>query len=447
MEELINNTTGEKAFLAETTVYDKLSQRSEMAQEILSRKPNFMEKWALFIFMGILLILLAATWFIRYPDYIQTRATLTATNAPKEIIPRHDGRLVKLFFHNNGQVKKNEVFGWLESTSNHEEVLGLSQKLDSCINLLNSGQGQKVSRLFNGQYNNLGEIQQQYQSFITVLQQFNDYVVNGFYSRQKGMLENDLRYLESTNKTILDQKKLTEQDVKLAGESYSMNKKLLDEKILSKEEFRQVESKFLNKQMAIPQLDAALLSNKTQGRSKLREIDQLEHDMAQQQVIFRQALQSLKSSVDDWKLKYVLQSPIDGHLSFIIRLQENQFLQAGRLIGYVSPADARFYSEVYLPQGNFGKIDTGLHVQLRFDAYPYQEVGFVEGSLDYISSIATDSGFLATIKLKNGLVTNNHTPIAYRSGLKAEAIVITREMRLLQRFWYTITKSAHAGSK
>src|SRR5688572_8418559 len=152
MEELINNTTGEKAFLAETTVYDKLSQRSEMAQEILSRKPNFMEKWALFIFMGILLILLAATWFIRYPDYIQTRATLTATNAPKEIIPRHDGRLVKLFFHNNGQVKKNEVFGWLESTSNHEEVLGLSQKLDSCINLLNSGQGQKVSRLFNGQY-------------------------------------------------------------------------------------------------------------------------------------------------------------------------------------------------------------------------------------------------------------------------------------------------------
>lgn len=446
MNDQINNKQHERASVNER-LSGLLSHRSEMAQEIISRKPNFMEKWALFIFMGILLLFLAATWFIRYPDFIEVRSTLTAANAPKEIIIRQDGRLVKLFFNNNTRVKKNEILGWIESTANHEEILELSKKLDSSISLLNNSQGAKVPRLFNNHYNNLGEIQQEYQSFITPLQIFNDYMINGFYSRKKGMLEIDMNHLKNTNKTIQNQKQLTEHDVKLAEESYSMNKKLRDENVLSKEEFREAESKFLNKQMAIPQLEAALLSNENQGQEKLKEIQQLDHDIEQQEVIFRQALQSLKSSVDDWKKKFVIQSPIDGKVSSIIRLQENQFLQAGRLIGYISPEDAHFYTEAYLPQGNFGKIDVGLQVQLRFDAYPYQEVGFVEGTLDYISNIASDSGFYATIKLNNGLITNNHKPIAYKNGLKAEAIVITKQMRLLQRIWYSMNKAFNMGSK
>lgn len=425
-----------------------LSLRSEMAQEIISRKPNFTEKWALFIFIGILLLFLSGTWFIRYPDFIEVQAVLTAANAPKEIIIRHEGRLVKLFMDNsNVRVKKNEILGWIESTANHEEVLELSQRLDSSIDLLNNSQGARVSGLFNNHYNNLGEIQQEYQSFITALQTFNDYMVNGFYARKKGMLKIDMKHLMRTNKTIQDQKQLTAQDLKLAEETYNMNKKLVNQNIISKEEFRQEESKFLNKQMALPQLEAAVLSNETQSREKLKEIQQLDHDVSQQEVLFRQAIQSLKSSVDDWKKKFVIQSPIDGKVSSVIRLQENQFLQAGMLIGYISPDDAHFYTEAHLPQGNFGKVDTGLHVQLRFDAYPYQEVGFVEGTLDYISNIATDSGFYATIKLDNGLITNNHKTITYKNGLKADAIVITRQMRLLQRMWYSMSKAVNMENK
>jgi HlyD family secretion protein len=40
-----------------------------------------------------------------------------------------------------------------------------------------------------------------------------------------------------------------------------------------------------------------------------------------------------------------------------------------------------------------GEADTVMQVQLGFDAYPYQEMGFVKGKLNHISKIATDSGF------------------------------------------------------
>ncbi|MFB6453875.1 HlyD family secretion protein [Chitinophaga sp. Hz27] len=422
-------------------------ERSEMTQEIISRKPGFVEKWALLIFMGILLALFGATWFIRYPDIVETRATLTAANAPKEIIARQEGRLVKLFLHNNEKVKKGEVFGWIECTGSHKELLALSERVDSSVALLNTAQGTTVSALFNKQFNNLGEIQQGYQAFITSLQLYNDYIVNGFFARRKEKLQIDIQSLERTNLILHKQIQLAEQDVKLAEETYKMNLQLSEEKVLSSEEFRQEKSKFVNKQMAIPQMETSLIANETQIRNKAEEISQLDHDMQQQQVVFQQAMLSLKSSIDEWKKKYVLQSPVDGKIVFVVPIQENQFMQPGKIIGYINPEDSHFYAEAYLPQSNFGKVDTGLKVQLRFDAYPYQELGFVEGTINYISNVGADSGFLATIRLDNGLMTNNRNPIPYRSGLKAQGIVITRNMRLLQRIGHSINRLASVGNK
>lgn len=446
MEEIIEADV-EKNFLSSHTISNKVNQRSELAQELISNKPDFMERWALFIFLGILLLMLGSTWFINYPDIIETRAILTAQNAPKEIIPRQDGRLVKLFVHNNQKVAKDEVIGWIESTANHNEVMELSEQIDNSLALLNLNRLDKLSKLFNEHYTNLGEIQPAYQQFITAWQVFNDYMVNGFYLKKKKLMINDISSLDASKQILQNQKRLTQQDVKLAEESYKMNKTLLDQNVLTKEEFRMQTSKYVNKQMSVPQLDNTLLDNETQKRGKLKEIDQLNHDVAQQKVIFNQALQSLKSQVEDWIKKHIIQSPIDGKVVFIIPLQENQYLQSGKLLGYINPAESDFYAEAVLSQYNFGKLDTGLSVQLRFDAYPYQELGFVEGKLNYISTVPSDSGFLATVKLTNGLITNNHKPILYKNGLKAQAIIITKNMRLFERFYYNLVKSTSVGNK
>jgi HlyD family secretion protein len=49
-----------------------------------------------------------------------------------------------------------------------------------------------------------------------------------------------------------------------------------------------------------------------------------------------------------------------------------------------------------------------------------------------------DSGFLAHIQLKNGLFTNQRKTLHYRNGLKAEAQIITKDMRLVQRFYNNV---------
>jgi hypothetical protein len=337
------------------------------------------------------------------------------------------------------------MIGWIESTANTEEILRLSAQLDSSLLFLTQGKSENVSNLFKNDYQNLGELQQSYQVFTAGLQQYNDYLINGFYVRKKEMLLKDMNTLQQMNISIETQKNLTKQDEDSSKKTLAMNKILFDEKVISGEEYRVENSKYLNKQMAIPQLNANILSNQNQQRDKMKELEQLEHDVNQQKIIFEQALQTLKSNVADWLHKYTIQSPLDGTIFFTLPLQQNKFIEAGKLLGYIKPPDSKFYVEMYLPQNNFGKVSSGMQVQLRFDAYPYQEIGFIKGSLDYISPIATDSGFLSTVHLTNGLTTNLKNTIQYKNGLTAQAIVITKNMRLLQRLYYNIVKTTSAG--
>lgn len=420
---------------------EQTASRSDAAEEIVSRKPDFLERWALLFFLGILLLLLGSTWFIRYPDVIEASATLTATNAPKEIIPRQAGRLVKLLVKQDDVLKKGQAIAWLESNASHIEVLSLSEQLDSSLQLLHKQQPDGLSRVLTHQYNNLGELQSNYQQFVVAWQQFDDYLINGFYNRKKQMLQQDIVTLHQMKATVNQQAKITEQDVRLSEESFQMNEYLYNEKIISKEEYRNQRSKLLSKQAALPQLSASKISNEAQRREKQKEIYQLEHDIAQQRSTFEQALGTLKSAVNEWMRGYILQSPVDGKIVFTVPLQEARFVQQGKLLGYVIPDNASYFAELTLPQNNFGKISKGLNVQLRFNAYPYQEFGFVRGRLDHISGIPSDSGFLATVRFDKGLTTNYGQRIQYKNGLKAQAIVITRNMRLMQRIYYNIVKA------
>jgi HlyD family secretion protein len=412
--------------------------RSEAMSELISHKPGFLGRWALLIFLFILILLFSATWFIHYPDIVTAKATLVATNAPKEIITKQDGRVVKLFIKNNEQVSEGAILGFLESNAKHEQVLLLGNYLNTTLNDLQKNNTQHIISRFTTGFDALGELQQGYQQFITAYQQFTSYLQDGFYLKKKKVLAEDLSYLEKNHAIILEQKELMLKDLHLSEESYQANESLLKSKVISKQDDRNEQSKLLGKQLSIPQVNASLLNNETQQRDKTKEIDELEHTISQQKIIFQQSVQTLQSLVNDWIKKYVLLSPVTGKLSYIVPIQENQFLKAGKLLGFVNPPDTKFYAEVNLPQNNFGKTDTGQQVQLRFDAYPYQEFGYVKGRLGYITDFATDSGFLAHIQLPNGLFTNQRKTLHYRDGLKAEAQIITKDMRLMQRFYNNV---------
>lgn len=417
-------------------------ERSDLAQEVVNHRAGFLEKWALLLFSILLLCLLLGSWFIKYPDVIKAEAILTGNNAPKEILARQSGRLIAFFVHNNQHVKQGQIIGWIESNADYREVVHLATRLDSSLKFIERGTPQNVIRLFDTRYANLGELQTGYQTFIFACQKYNDYLVNGFYANRKNMLIRDISSLQSMADQTIKQKKLIEKDNTLANSSFEMNKKLYEEKVISLEEYREAQSALLNKQLSLPQIGVSIFAIQNQIRDKQKEIDQLDHDIQQQQQTFEQALQTLKSNVDEWVRNYAIQAPADGIVVFSLPLQTNYQIDQGKLLGYVNPPDSKFYIELRINQNNFGKVDTGMKVQIRFDAYPYNETGSVIGTLQYISTVAIDSEFLGIVSLNNGLITNQNKKIQYKPGLKGEALIITKNLRLLERVYYSIVKVA-----
>ena len=101
----------------------------------------------------------------------------------------------------------------------------------------------------------------------------------------------------------------------------------------------------------------------------------------------------------------------------------------------LATGDKHIRAQITLTQSDLEKIDTGMQVQLQLDAYPYQHFGFIPGKLNCISKVATDSGYSVTILLKQGLRTNNDFHVPNNSTLKAKAIIITHNVRLLEKLY------------
>ena len=413
-------------------------QRSEVMQEIVSDTPGFLIQWGNVFFLALLSLLVIGTWFVKFPDVIHAKAKLTSVNAPKQVLSLVSGKLSKLGVSENQMVYKGQVIGYIESIANHEAMLSLILELDSIQTMLNSGQADRIKKYFKNVPSLFGELQTAYQTFSQSFLSVDNYLANGFYLKKRAILLRDKSNLLKLSKNLNVQRELQEQDLALAQMTFNANESLKKDKVISDFDYRIEESKLINKKLSLPQIMSAIISNESQQAEKEKEIIELDNAILQQKLIFQQALNTFKSQVDEWKRKYVLISPISGKIAFASFMQENQQLQANQIICFVNPENSEYFAEIVIPQANFGKVVIGQQVFLRFQSYPFHEYGSVKGKIKFISHIPNENGYLAKVSFTNGLTTTYKKQIQYREGLTASAEVITQDMRLLERFYYSI---------
>lgn len=407
---------------------------STEVQEIISQKPVWIVRNGIVVFLLITLTLVAVSFFIQYPDIINANAALISVNAPKEIKAKTDGRLVKLLVKEGQYVEQNEMIGFVESRAFHNEVISLSSLLN-IIEFSAEKNTERLPSLLNNDYKNLGELQPSYQIFMQAFNTFCQYISSGYYLRKKRMLQADLIFLQKLHDNLNKQKVMQIEDLDLADKNYGASKSLNNDKVIADVEFRNEKSKLISKAITIPQIDVSILNNENGSHEKNKEIAQLENEINQQKVIFLQALNTLKSQINDWKNRYMLIASLSGKIAFNRILEENMLLSTGQTICFINPNNTQVYANVLIPQANFGKIKIGEKVILKLPSYPYQEFGTVAGTLDFIAAIPTDSGYDARVLLPNGLSTNYKKQLQFHEGLTAKAEIITEDLKLSDRIF------------
>ncbi|MEZ4966898.1 MAG: HlyD family efflux transporter periplasmic adaptor subunit [Saprospiraceae bacterium] len=419
---------------------NELEDSDEPVREILGKVPSWLVRWGNMLILLFFISLIAIANLIKFPESILTSTTILSVNAPKPVVSNAGGKLVWLDAREGRHVTKGALLGFMESVGKHRQVLDLYERLNQLKSDLNEGEVNKAKWLDLKSYRDLGELQQDFQVFSQACIAYRNYLAGGLYPQKRAMLKADLEHLALLNENLKKQKSLLEQDFVLSQQTFNMSETLMEEKLISESELRNEKSRLLGKKLTLPQVEASMIANETQQNEKRKEILELDDAISKQTQLFQEALDLFRGQTEEWMKKYILTAPVDGIVAFNSFIQVNQQIQPDQLICYINPGDSHYFAEAYIPQDNFGKIAIGQEVLLRFPSYPYQEYGLVRGKIEFISHIGTEQGYLSKIALPDNLSTTADKKIQYREGLTANAEIITKDMNLIERFYYTILR-------
>ncbi len=421
---------------------DDIDSRSEAVRDYLEQVPSGVTRWGSLVISTILLIAISLTWLIRYPTLVRADFKLTTKIAPKPVVARTDGRLEKLLVTNHQIVSLGQLLGFLESAAHHEDVLQLETELSVVRQLFEKGDFTRFDTLLLTSLERLGDVQPSYQAFRERFAQLNSLLGKNYHDKKIELLKRDILELETMNRHQKSQYQLYERDATLAESEFAMNQKLFEDKVIAKLDLDREESKMLAKKLPLKNIETSILNNNVQIRSKEKEIIDLERQISEQKENFRQSINSLNSSISTWRNRYLLISPTSGEILFSNNLQEKENVKVNTELFQVFETNSSYVGTLTIPQDNSGKVKIGQRVLIKFQSYPFEEYGMVEGNISSFPQLSTQDNklFFAFVELPNGLTTNHNKILAYNYGMAASAEIITEDLRLIERIFYTIRK-------
>jgi len=419
---------------------EEIQIRSEEVQEILSFVPNWMIRWGNSLVLGLIVGLLLMSWFIKYPDVIATKIVITTTIPPEKIYAKSDGQIDVILVKDNTDVYKNQILAIIENSANYKDVLLLKNTIDSLT--INYKKFYfpiaKLPLLF------LGEIESEYalfeRSYTTYelnkkLKPFSNEFLSGQFS---------IKEAKSRLRILISQQSLNKRGLSLKKKDLNRQEYLYKKGIISAQEYEQRQLDFLQYQRNYKNIGASISQLKETINNSKKTLRGTEIKKIQENnKIFKSVIQSynqLKRSLRNWELKYVLQSSVNGKVSFLSFWNKNQTVKQGDLVFTIIPEGANsFIGKIKAPAQNSGKIKIGQRVNIRLENYPYTEFGMLEGTVKNISLVPDNDGnYLIDVNLPKKLITSYNKEIAFKQEMRGTAEIITEDLRLIERFFYQL---------
>lgn len=416
------------------------SERSDLVKEVLEAPPSWLVKWGSTWTLVVILMILSISWFVEYPDLVKGAVQITSEDIAKAVNAKKEGLLDEIYVKEGQLVKKNQRIGRLESIANPAEVEKLKMYLLSIQSGI-SANSKTISSLENmPEFNNLGEIQQDFQSFAQAFTSKSNFDPSGLESEKIKIFNKDLSELEEMDENLQKQLSNYRSDYNLASEEYQNQQKLNKKGLISANELRQAESKMIAKKQQIDQIISAFNNNQIQKNQKQQEILSVKKGKFEQNSVFKQEVNKVLLAIENWEKLHYLNATTDGKLIYLKNIQANQQLRNGENLFYVLPNTSKAYGEMFVGQYNIGKIKVGQRVILKFDGYPYQEFGTMDAKIETISDIPIDSVYKIRVLLPSNQLVSYNKNVKIKVGMTASGEIVTEDLRLIEKLFYEIRK-------
>ncbi|WP_427160499.1 HlyD family efflux transporter periplasmic adaptor subunit [Aliinostoc sp. HNIBRCY26] len=191
----------------------------------------------------------------------------------------------------------------------------------------------------------------------------------------------------------------------------------------------------------------AVLKIEEQQKALDTDITALQSEISQT----KRQIESLQIQLEQRNLK----APVDGILFQLPIQKAGSVVQPGAMVAEISPQGSPLIIRAQMATNESGFLRTGLPVKVKFDAYPFQDYGIVEGELVEISPTTSEidtpngkvSAYNLEIALQKDCIPSANKCIPLRPGDTATAEVIIRQRRIIDFLLDPFKKLQQGGVK
>jgi len=129
-------------------------------------------------------------------------------------------------------------------------------------------------------------------------------------------------------------------------------------------------------------------------------------------------------------------APVAGTVTTLELRNAGAVVQAGQTIATISQRGARLLVEAHVPNKDIAFVEKGLPAKLKFDAFPFQDYGTVEGTVIEVSPDAqtdkdSSSFFKVMIAPRQTEINAKGKSVPLRPGLALTAEIVTERKSIL----------------
>jgi len=427
--------------------------RSDEVQEIMSHVPNWMIRWGITLIFILISLGIFITWFIKYPDVITGSATLSTKVPTVKLFTKNSGEINALNCIDHKKVKKGEVIALIENSLN----LPSKEYLEVLCNEIESSlEDNKFNVNFEDEELIFGTIQADYQTLKTTYLDYKFFSYNSTQKIQIANLRDQIKNYTILRSVAYQQLNTSQKQLSRAQDKFKSDKILYQKNVISKMEFYEEEKKLIQAENEVGNYKKASVESSIRITDLKKELAQISIEYNKQKNDFltkiNASLGTIRNAIDNWGRNFEIKSPIDGELSYLENVAENQFVENGKALFAIIPNNQEFIGYLNVPQQGYGKIQVGQKVRIKVDNYPYQEFGQLDGVITSISLIATDGvasansstaspkEYRVEFKLSKGLKSSYGKTFEYTPEMSGSAEIITEDLRLMERIFNKFRK-------
>jgi len=401
-----------------------IGPRSEEIQDIMERTPGWMMRWGISMFFAFIILLIGISWFIQYPDVINTNIIITSEHPPLSLVAESSGKLKSLFVKDKQKVDSNSVLALIENPADYDQVQLLKTLIKDTSYL------HKELPAYQ-----LGEIEAAYAAFKQAKEDYSAFKNIALYDHKIKAIQQQEGSQQILYSRILQQFHTLTEEYQLSVVKCQSDSQLYANGVIPKMEYNTSRSNLLQKKYAWEGANSTLAQTQVQVNELNKSVTELQlqyqTDEARYTSALDKALEQLQAAIKTWD---VIISPIPGTVNLFNYWAVNMPVKQGDVMMIITPEKTgSVIGRINLMAYGSAKVKEGQRVNIKLANYPFEEYGMLMGQIESVSLLPKDSLYAVRIIFPHGMKSSYNKTLDFRQQMTGTAEIVTEKKRLLER--------------